>query len=97
MKKKGFGPGYQPVLDAATQHELRQSLRDLEDSADESDDDDPDYFVDTLRDTHEIHPNNTEQLYRKRLLEQKKIDTQKVAILHEALQKGVEILPSENA
>lgn len=23
MKKKGFGPGYQPVLDAGTQHELR--------------------------------------------------------------------------
>lgn len=71
-------------------------MKDLEDSAEESDDD-PEYFVDTLRDTHEIHPNNTEQAHRKRLLEQKKIDTQKVAILHEAMQKGVEILPSENA
>ena len=49
-------------------------MKDLEESAGESDDD-PEYFVDTLRDSDEIHPNNSEQLHRKRVLEQKKIDT----------------------
>ena len=60
---------------------------------DETDEDDG-FFVDTLKDMPT--KNNSQKNLSARVQDQSRIDTAKIAVIHEALQKGIEIDPKEN-
>lgn len=85
------------MLDPDTQQEMRQALMDLEkadanEASSDGEEDADGYFIDPLKDM----PTKNSKTLDARLQEQARIDVAKIGVIHEALQKGIELDPNDD-